>query len=89
VLSPNAAGYGWFVDATPGQDEEFGADGAALAGGPAAGRMDLLSVVLHELGHLAGRADDDGTDLMAGTLALGTRRLGGIDAVFAEAAQSQ
>jgi hypothetical protein len=90
-ISPNAAGYGWFVDATPLQDEEFsrGATGmplAALPGSPAAGKMDLLTVVLHEMGHLAGGADlgasGHADDLMAETLAPGTRRVDALDAVF-------
>ena len=47
-------------------------------GGPAAGKMDLLTVVEHELGHELGLNDvDPGThpgDLMASTLPTGTRR---------------
>src|SRR5205085_12348028 len=49
LLSPNAAGHGWFVDPTPYQDEEFLA-GTAYPGSPAAGREDLLTTVMHELG---------------------------------------
>jgi hypothetical protein len=91
-ISANAAGYGWFVDATPLRDEEFspGAPGSplvALPGGPAAGQMDLLTVVLHEMGHLAGRPDvgaqGHADDLMAETLAPGTRRVDALDKVFA------
>jgi glucose/arabinose dehydrogenase len=83
LLDDDAAGHGWFVDATPRQDEEFagGANGAALVavpGGPADGRMDLLTVVRHELGHLTGQPDLDGPgqsgQLMVGTLAPGIRR---------------
>jgi hypothetical protein len=56
-LDSDAAGYGWFVDATPFDDGEF-----ALVGGRelradasgAAGRIDLLTVVVHEVGHLLG-----------------------------------
>jgi glucose/arabinose dehydrogenase len=81
LIDDDAAGYGWFVDPTPQQNEEFSAGGAALTatpGGPADGRMDLLTVVRHELGHLAGQADLDGPgqngQLMVGTLAAGIRR---------------
>jgi hypothetical protein len=92
-ISPNAAGYGWFVDATPLQDEEFrpGAAGTPLLARPgttAAGKMDLLTVVLHEMGHLAGRADvaasGHADDLMAEALAPGTRRVDALDTVFGE-----
>jgi hypothetical protein len=73
-IDDDGAGYGWFVDPTPLQDEEF-SGGVALSGGPAAGRMDLLTVVLHEMGHLMGGDDVDGGDgLMAGTLPVGVRR---------------
>ena len=82
----DAAGHGWFVDPTPGQDEEFvgGAGGplSAAPGGPADGREDLLTAVLHELGHLAG--GPDGTSgLMAGVLAPGVRETQALDQVFA------
>jgi glucose/arabinose dehydrogenase len=78
LLDDDAAGYGWFVDPTPFVNEEFDAALHALAGGPADGRMDLLTAVRHELGHLAGLDDVDGPaqsgQLMVGTLAAGTRR---------------
>jgi uncharacterized protein (TIGR03118 family) len=82
TLDTDAAGDGWFIDPTPLQDEEFtlGADGVlrARAGSAAAGRMDLLSVVMHEFGHVLGREDLDpashADDLMAATLAAGVRR---------------
>src|SRR5262249_19772933 len=83
----DAAGHGWFVDATPLADEEFapGSPSATLPGSAAAGREDLLTAVLHEMGHLAGSPDAD-TGLMAGALRLGTRDLGALDQVFARAA---
>jgi hypothetical protein len=82
TLSPDAAGWGWFVDPTPARSEEFtqpGADGLrAPPGGAAAGRMDLLTVLEHELGHELGLSDFDAAshpaDLMAATLATGVRR---------------
>jgi hypothetical protein len=82
ILAADAAGYGWFVDPTPLQDEEFLVDGSAVPGGPADGRMDLLTVVLHELGHEAGLDDNEGSGLMSGTLPTGVRRVGGLQAVF-------
>ena len=49
--------------------------------------MDLLTVVLHEMGHLAGQHDvaGSGTDgsLMSSLLAAGVRRTNALDAVFA------
>jgi hypothetical protein len=82
VLSPDGAGRGWFVDPTPYQDEEF-SGGTAFAGSPAAGREDLLTAVLHELGHIAGLADDSGSVLMLDALPNGTRRTEALNAVFA------
>jgi predicted Zn-dependent protease len=87
-----AAGIGWFVDATPAKDEEFTATGSSSqlqAIDPAAvDRMDLLTVVEHELGHIVGLDDlaSSPYDLMSSTLAKGVRRQVGvadIDAVFA------
>ena len=34
TISANASGQGWFVDPTPGQDEEFGSDGVARRAHP-------------------------------------------------------
>ncbi|MCI0458276.1 MAG: Ig-like domain repeat protein [Gemmataceae bacterium] len=83
VLDDEGAGHGWFVDLTPGQDEEFDLSGNALAGSGAEGRMDLLTALLHELGHVAGLGDDSGSALMAPLLGTGTRRTHALDAVFA------
>jgi hypothetical protein len=46
----------WFVDPTPGNDEEYRPDGhlTAVSGGPAAERVDLLTVFNHELAHALG-----------------------------------
>jgi VCBS repeat-containing protein len=82
VIDVDAAGWGWFVDATPGDDLEFGLrlnelELMATATSPAFGRMDLLTVVMHEMGHVLGYQDLDSSSdtLMGGTLDAGTRRL--------------
>jgi hypothetical protein len=83
-IDPTAAGYGWFVDTTPLDDSEFAGRLAATeltagSGSPASGRMDLLTVVMHELGHVLGFDDVETAshpyDLMATDLAPGVRRL--------------
>ncbi len=61
-ISANAAGYGWFIDTTPMNDSDFAATTVpneliAAANSPAAGHMDLLTVVMHELGHVLGLGD--------------------------------
>jgi uncharacterized repeat protein (TIGR01451 family) len=48
--------------------------GWSLDGSQAAGRMDLLTVVTHELGHVLGYGDDSGAAVMATTLAPGVQR---------------
>ncbi|MGM1053714.1 MAG: hypothetical protein ACQEXO_15205, partial [Pseudomonadota bacterium] len=80
LIDAQAAGHGWFIDATPDADGEFTleSEGTLRAGegSDAHGRIDLLTVLMHELGHLAGQhhADDDG-ELMAETLEPGVRLL--------------
>jgi hypothetical protein len=91
----NAAGRGWFIDPTPGDNAEFllGSSSILVAegGGPAANGVDLLTVVMHEIGHLLGLEDlDPGANpqqLMAADLSQGVRKLPGtaaIDAIFGE-----
>jgi VCBS repeat-containing protein len=82
VVDVNAAGHGWYVDATPGDDLEFGLKLSELqlmatSSSPALGRMDLLTVVMHEMGHVLGFKDMDPNAgaLMSETLDAGTRRL--------------
>src|SRR5262249_4835115 len=57
-ISPNAAGWGWFTGATAS---------------PTPGRMDLLTVVEHELGHVLGFEHSAGPGVMEPTLAPGVR----------------
>jgi hypothetical protein len=79
LLSPDAAGLGWFIDPTPLSDEEFSGR-LAPPGSAAAGHEDLLTVLAHEMGHLAGLPE--GTGLMAETLPAGVRNLSNLNQVF-------
>jgi hypothetical protein len=90
-IDDDAAGNGWFVDATPLDDVEFDTTDsgtqARATSGLALGRTDLLTVVMHELGHHLGLADLDpnsvSDNLMTGILENATRRTAGnIDALF-------
>ncbi len=79
-LDTDAAGYGWFVDQTPENDDEYDllANGQLSAEtGPAAAGIDLLAVLTHEFGHLLGLDDhaDDLADVMYESLATGRRTL--------------
>ena len=86
-IDRDAAGYGWFVDPTPADDLEF-ADVIGqhvLAAGnnsPAAHRVDLLTTVMHEMGHVLGYKHSDSFDLMYSTLPLGARRSLGEESAF-------
>jgi hypothetical protein len=76
-IDDDAAGHGWFVDATPSDDSEFdirAGDGLKAApSSDAYGRMDLLSALTHELGHVAGLTHDDGFAFMSSVLEAGVR----------------
>ena len=77
-LDADAAGHGWYFDRTPMWDEEFGwaAHSTRKTARGAADRIDLLTVVQHELGHVLGLADADSAadTLMSATLPTGMRR---------------
>jgi hypothetical protein len=71
-LDDNAAGWGGFVDPTPREDSEFTTPGNQGE----RGRMDLLTVLEHEIGHLLGRGHE-AEGVMQEALGAGLRRAGG------------
>ncbi|WP_417387433.1 choice-of-anchor tandem repeat NxxGxxAF-containing protein [Gimesia sp.] len=77
-LDVNAAGYGWFIDETPTDNSEYAFESQfsliALPDSDAAGQIDLWTVILHELGHLAGYGHAS-EGLMEETLSPGVRKL--------------
>jgi hypothetical protein len=86
-IDRDAAGWGWFVDPTPWDDSEFTGPGDQGE----RERMDLLSAVMHEMGHVLG-LEHDGDGVMIESLAAGERRAEAeqelvtpIDQVFGEA----
>lgn len=81
LIDKDAAGYGWFVDATPLDSQEFDlvisrTERQSTLHAVASGAVDLLTVLAHELGHALGlsEATHDDEGLMAGAIGLGTRR---------------
>jgi hypothetical protein len=77
-IDQTAAGYGWYLDPSPAADGVF----PALPGSPAYGKVDLLTVVEHELGHELGLADTTGDGLMGVFLPTGVRRVPGAEPVL-------
>ena len=82
IIDNDAAGFGWFVDDTPSGDEEFTrVTDVELTGasGDAASYFDLLTVVMHEVGHVIRHSDiphgGEPGQLMSSSLSTGIRRL--------------
>jgi hypothetical protein len=78
LIDRNAAGRGWFVDPTPDTDAEFSFPvGGRTSASNALERVDLLTAVLHELGHVLGfdHGSDSFDGLMLDELRAGVRRL--------------
>ena len=80
TINQTAAGNNWYVNASAGSSRAFGLAGpggedVAGPGSPAAGEVDLLTVLEHELGHVIGLSDNaQAGDLMDITLGMGVRR---------------
>ncbi len=83
-IDRDAGGYGWFVDSTPMDDAEFGNTVSHLRRytdpkDAPAGRMDLLTALMHEMGHRVGLCDSYSSmardSLMYGYLTKGERRI--------------
>jgi hypothetical protein len=96
VLDINAAGYGWFIDTTPLDWDYTWPQASSLWEHRQAGslsprnRMDVLTAVLHELGHLLAHDDEFSDshldDIMSAALTPGIRKTSfadAVDAVFA------
>ena len=80
TISPDAAQYGWYVDATPTSNAEYTSVTAtsfvAPTGSDAAGGVDLLTALLHEQGHVLGLDHvSNPNDLMYANIQEGERRL--------------
>jgi hypothetical protein len=83
-IDDNAVGHGWYIDAAAADDAEFSIQIAspelqAAAGSEAAQGVDLLTVLMHEFGHILGLEDLDDVvspnSLMTENLGTGVRRL--------------
>jgi hypothetical protein len=86
TIDADAATHGWFIDPTPNDNSEFthaanaaGTDLYTDSTNAAAGHLDLLTTVTHELGHVLGLDDStsasDANNLMYISLVDGERRL--------------
>jgi len=82
-IDETAAGYGWFIDPAPMEDSEFdvpvpGRELQSTEHNPAFGRMDLLTVVMRQLGATlqpSNKKLKQTTPLMQNTLSPAVRRL--------------
>ena len=80
TLDTNAGDNGWFIDPTSDQSEEFAGASLlqAISGSAARRRVDALTAVMHEMGHVLGLEDSylpaERQRLMYGYLPLNERR---------------
>jgi CARDB len=82
-IDNDAAGIGWFLDPTPGENSEFSQQlftnsFKAEFGSSAYGLVDLFTVIEHELGHILGFEHSETNALLSSTLPVGERRLGDV-----------
>ncbi|MEO5914482.1 MAG: Ig-like domain-containing protein [Luteolibacter sp.] len=84
----NAGGAGWYMDASTASDALFGTATSDTRHytdptSSAAGRVDLLTTILHEMGHSLGLPDtyrvEDRNSIMFGQLTTGERRIPSMD----------
>ncbi len=83
TIDATADGDGWYISADPFSNAGFtqipGTSEYVAKSGPASTEVDLLTVVLHEMGHILGLNDLDpnlySDTLMTETLSVGVRRL--------------
>ena len=80
IIDAAAAGWGWFVDASPFDNGEFTTRlsdiaFAATPGSQAYSRMDLLSTLLHEMSHAMGMETEEGLAVTTESLDAGVRVL--------------
>jgi hypothetical protein len=76
IIDRDAAGHGWCVE--PTQNYRAGSESLGRAGSQAPAGMDLVTAIMHELGHFIGLPDvhDEANrdDIMFARLAPGERR---------------